>query len=220
MLCNFNDRALLQKADSMLPKRVKDEITHFNHPSTLQELRDLVLRIDQRYWECKAKLTCESGPTPQTDRKFRNKSSKRELANDANWWWRMILPIIVDFWWPGCIGLKGRTRLPRYHLQKWYIACRWWPVTQPRPEDWRKSWLGKVLGWDRDGCLAVMEHKAGIEWVTVRATSGHLRIGPAGRLNSGDTAHLLSPQAWLRSLTKHLPTGLSLRELRRRSKDI
>ena len=30
---------------------------------------------------------------------------------------------------------------------------------------------------------------------SVRATPGHLRSGPAGRLNSGDTAHLLSPQA-------------------------
>ena len=30
---------------------------------------------------------------------------------------------------------------------------------------------------------------------TVRATLGYLRSGPAGRLNSGDTAHLLSPQA-------------------------
>ena len=64
MLCDYNDRALLWKAYSTLPKRVKDEMTHFDHPSTLQELRDLVLRIDQRYWECKAKLPHESGPTP------------------------------------------------------------------------------------------------------------------------------------------------------------
>ena len=64
MLCNYNDRALLRKAYSVLPKRVKDEMTHFNCPSTLQELRDLVLRINQRYWECKAKLTHKSGPTP------------------------------------------------------------------------------------------------------------------------------------------------------------
>ena len=53
---------------------------------------------------------------------------------------------------------------------------------------------------------------------TVRATLGRHRHGPAGRLNSGDTAHLLSPQAWWRSQTNHLPTGLSLWELRRRSK--
>ena len=63
-LCNYNNRVLLQKAYSTLLKRVKDEMTHFDHPSMLQELRDLVLRIDQRYWECKAKLTHESGPTP------------------------------------------------------------------------------------------------------------------------------------------------------------
>ena len=50
----------------------------------LQELRDLVLRIDQRYWEHKAKLACESGPTPRTDRKFGNKSLKPESANEAS----------------------------------------------------------------------------------------------------------------------------------------
>ena len=69
-LCDYNDRALLQKAYSMLLKRVKDKMTHFNHPSMLQELRDLVLRIDQRYWECKAKLACKSGPTPGTNGKL------------------------------------------------------------------------------------------------------------------------------------------------------
>ena len=63
-LCDYNDRALLQKAYSTLPKRVKDEMTHFDCLFMLQELRDLVLRIDQRYWECKAKLVCERGPAP------------------------------------------------------------------------------------------------------------------------------------------------------------
>ena len=83
-LCDYNDRALLQKAYSVLPKRVKDEMTHFNRPSTLQELRDLVLRIDQRYWECKAELARKSGPTPQTNGKFGNKSPKPEPANEAS----------------------------------------------------------------------------------------------------------------------------------------
>ena len=84
MLCDYNNRVLLQKAYSTLPKRVKDEMTHFDRPSTLQELRDLVLRIDKRYWEHKAELTCKSGPTPRTDEKFRNKSPKPELANKAS----------------------------------------------------------------------------------------------------------------------------------------
>ena len=83
-LYNYNDRALLWKAYSTLPKRVKDEMTHFDRPSMLQELRDLVLRIDQRYWERKAKLAHESGPAPQTDGKFRNESLKPELANEAS----------------------------------------------------------------------------------------------------------------------------------------
>ena len=83
-LCDYNNRALLQRAYSALPKRVKDEMTHFDCPSTLQELRDLVLRIDQRYWERKAELACKSGPIPQTDRKFGNKSPRPEPANEAS----------------------------------------------------------------------------------------------------------------------------------------
>ena len=63
-LCDYNNRVLLQKAYSTLLKRVKDKMTHFNCPSTLQELRDLVLRIDQRSWERKAELTQENGPAP------------------------------------------------------------------------------------------------------------------------------------------------------------
>ena len=63
-LCNYNDRVLLRKAYSALPKRIKDEMTHFNCPSMLQELRDLVLRIDQRYWEHKAELTHKNSPAP------------------------------------------------------------------------------------------------------------------------------------------------------------
>ena len=76
----YNDRALLWKAYYVLPKRVKDEMTHFDRPSTLQELRDLVLRINQRYWEHKAELARESGPAPQTDGKFGNKSLKNRAG--------------------------------------------------------------------------------------------------------------------------------------------
>ena len=83
-LCDYNDRALLGEVYSALLKRVKDEMTHFDCPSTLQELRDLVLRINQRYWERKAELACESGPAPQTDGKFGNKSLKPEPANEAS----------------------------------------------------------------------------------------------------------------------------------------
>ena len=84
MLCDYNDRVLLRKAYSTLPKRVKDEMTHFDCPSMLQELRDLVLRIDQRYWECKAELAHKSSPAPHTNGKFANKSLKPELANEVS----------------------------------------------------------------------------------------------------------------------------------------
>ena len=83
-LCDYNNRVLLQKAYSTLLKRVKDKMTHFDCLSMLQELRDLVFRIDQRYWECKAKLAHKSCPTPGTNGKPGNKSPKPELANDTS----------------------------------------------------------------------------------------------------------------------------------------
>ena len=44
----------------------------------------------------------------------------------------------------------------------------------PRMDDWQGSWLGKALDCNGDGCLATMEHKAGIERVTGhRLESGH-----------------------------------------------
>ena len=46
-----------------------------------------------------------------------------------------------------------------------------------RLEDWQESWLGKVLGCDGDGCLAAMEHEAGIEWVTGHRLESGCRYG-------------------------------------------
>ena len=43
-----------------------------------------------------------------------------------------------------------------------------------RTEGQRRTWLGKVLGYDGDGRLIAMEHEAGIERVTgKRLESGH-----------------------------------------------
>ena len=41
-------------------------------------------------------------------------------------------------------------------------------------DGWQRSWLGMALDCSRDGCLATMEHEAGIEQVTGhRLGSGH-----------------------------------------------
>ena len=41
-------------------------------------------------------------------------------------------------------------------------------------DGWWRLWLGTALDHDRDGRLAMTEHKAGIEWVTGhRLGSGH-----------------------------------------------
>ena len=47
-------------------------------------------------------------------------------------------------------------------------------MPQLRIEGWQRLWLGKVLGCNGDGCLAVTEHEAGIEWVARhKLGSGH-----------------------------------------------
>ena len=47
-------------------------------------------------------------------------------------------------------------------------TCSVWVVSDALAKNRKqwKSWLGRVLGCNRDGCLAAMEHEAGIEWVS------------------------------------------------------
>ena len=52
-------------------------------------------------------------------------------------------------------------------------------VSQPRMEGRQRLWLGKALGCNGDGRLAVMEHEAEIEQVT-----GH-RLGSGCGYGSG-----------------------------------
>ena len=47
---DYNENALLRKAYTALPKRIKDSLIHFDKPQTLDELRNLAQRIDMRYW--------------------------------------------------------------------------------------------------------------------------------------------------------------------------
>ena len=50
-LLDYNNQALHQKAYLTLLKRIKDELIHFDKPWNLDNLRDLVQKIDQCYWE-------------------------------------------------------------------------------------------------------------------------------------------------------------------------
>ena len=52
-------------------------------------------------------------------------------------------------------------------------------MPQPGTDGQQRSWLGTALDRNRDGCLATMEHEAGIEWVT-----GH-RLGSGCGYGSG-----------------------------------
>jgi hypothetical protein len=50
-MLQYNDSALHLRACLALSKRVKDKMVHFVKPRSLDNLRDLVQKIDQRYWE-------------------------------------------------------------------------------------------------------------------------------------------------------------------------
>jgi hypothetical protein len=50
-MLDHNESSLYRKAYTAMPKRIKDEMVHFDKPRTLDELHDLIQKIDQRYWE-------------------------------------------------------------------------------------------------------------------------------------------------------------------------
>ena len=56
-LLEYNDDTLYQRAYLALPKRIKDEMVHFDKPRSLNRLRDLVQKINQRYWERKSEVS-------------------------------------------------------------------------------------------------------------------------------------------------------------------
>ena len=72
----YGDSALLRRAYLALPRRLKDEMIHHPKPNSLESFRQLVLRLDQRYWEHRGEIACEPGtpaksenPTSQNHRR-------------------------------------------------------------------------------------------------------------------------------------------------------
>jgi hypothetical protein len=82
-MLQYNDSALHHRAYLALPKRIKDEMVHFNKPRSLEDLRDLVQKIDQRYWERHGELTREPHSAPKTEAK-QDKSSNRNRGSQNN----------------------------------------------------------------------------------------------------------------------------------------
>ena len=64
-----------------LPKRIKDELIHFDKPWNLDDLRDLVQKIDQRYWECRSEVSREMPTIPKPNQKS-DKTSKPNPNSD------------------------------------------------------------------------------------------------------------------------------------------
>jgi hypothetical protein len=80
-MLNHNESSLYRKAYTAMPKRIKDEMVHFDKPQTLDELCDLIQKIDQRYWERQGEITRETGAAPATEAKS-DKSTRAAPKND------------------------------------------------------------------------------------------------------------------------------------------
>ena len=68
----YGNSALLRRAYLALPKRLKDEMIHHPKPDSLNSFCELVLRLDQRYWECRGEIARKPG----TPAKSKNKPDK------------------------------------------------------------------------------------------------------------------------------------------------
>ena len=80
-LLDYNNQALHQKAYLALPKRIKDELIHFDKPWNLDELQDLIQKIAQHYWEHQSEVSRETPTTPKPDQKS-DKMSKPNPKSD------------------------------------------------------------------------------------------------------------------------------------------
>jgi hypothetical protein len=73
-MLQYNNSALHRRAYLALLKRIKNEMVHFDKPQSLNNLRDLVQKIDQRYWERCGELTRRPRPRPsRTSRPIKTK---------------------------------------------------------------------------------------------------------------------------------------------------
>jgi hypothetical protein len=82
-MLQYNDSALHRRAYLALPKRIKDKMVHFDKPRSLNNLQDLVQKIDQRYWERCGELTREPHSAPKTEAK-QDKSSNQNRGSQNN----------------------------------------------------------------------------------------------------------------------------------------
>jgi hypothetical protein len=68
-MLDHNDSSLYRKAYTAMLKRANDELVHFDKPRTLDELRDLIQKIDQHYWEQRGEIARETRAAPATEAK-------------------------------------------------------------------------------------------------------------------------------------------------------
>ena len=82
----YGNSALLRRAYLALPKRLKDKMIHHPKPKSLESFRELVLRLDQRYWERRGKIAREPGtPAKSENKPDKPKASATPSTPNNNW---------------------------------------------------------------------------------------------------------------------------------------
>lgn len=83
----WNNAALLRQYYRGLPDRIKDEVSRVGKPVRLQELQDLVAKIDQRYWERQSEISREkkaSTPVPPKPSTSDNRPASTASSSSNN----------------------------------------------------------------------------------------------------------------------------------------
>ena len=82
-LLDYNKQAIHQRAYLSFPKRIKDELIHFDKPQNLDSFQALIQKIDQHHREPQSKLFWEMSALLNPDQKS-NKTSKLNPNSDWN----------------------------------------------------------------------------------------------------------------------------------------
>ena len=65
----YSESTLLCRTYLALPKCLKDEMIHHPKPASLDSFHQLILHLNQWYWECRGKIACEPSTPAKSDAK-------------------------------------------------------------------------------------------------------------------------------------------------------
>src|SRR5882724_10262427 len=80
----WGNAALCQQVYNGLTKHIKNNMVHHGKPNTLIGLHGLVQAINAHYWECKSKISQETGNPGSSSMKHDNKPNPKPNSHPGN----------------------------------------------------------------------------------------------------------------------------------------